>query len=32
MKNLVTCYIPSDEIVDWIYMEQEAEAQSLGLV
>ena len=32
MKNLVTGYIPSDEIVDWIYMEQEAEAQSLGLV
>ena len=27
MKQLVTGYTPSDEIVDWVYLEQEAEAQ-----
>ena len=31
MKKLVTGYTPSDEIVDWVHLEQEAEAQSLGL-
>jgi FlaA1/EpsC-like NDP-sugar epimerase len=32
MEKLVTGYTPSDEIVDWVYLEQEAEAQALGLV
>ncbi len=31
MEKLVTGYMPSDEIVDWVYLEQEAEAQALGL-
>lgn len=31
MKKLVTGYTPSDEIVDWVYMEQEADAMALGL-
>lgn len=31
MEKLVTGYVPSDEIVDWVYLEQEAEAQALGL-
>lgn len=31
MQQLVTGYTPSDEIVDWVYLEQEAEAQALGL-
>jgi FlaA1/EpsC-like NDP-sugar epimerase len=31
MEKLVTGYTPSDEIVDWVYLEQEAEAQGLGL-
>lgn len=31
MERLVTGYTPSDEIVDWVYLEQEAEAQALGL-
>ena len=31
MEKLVTGYAPSDEIVDWVYLEQEAEAQTLGL-
>lgn len=31
MKKLVSGYTPSDEIVDWVYLEQEAEAQTLGL-
>ncbi len=31
MQQLVSGYIPSDEIVDWVYLEQEAEAQALGL-
>ena len=31
MEKLVTGYTPSDEIVDWVYLEQEAEAQALGL-
>lgn len=31
MGKLVSGYIPSDEIVDWVYLEQEAEAQALGL-
>jgi len=26
MEKLVTGYTPSDEIVDWVYLEQEAEA------
>lgn len=31
MEKLVTGYTPSDEIVDWVYLEQEAETQALGL-
>ncbi len=31
MEELVAGYAPSDEIVDWIYLEQGAEAQALGL-
>jgi FlaA1/EpsC-like NDP-sugar epimerase len=31
MQQLVYGYAPSDEIVDWVYLEQEAEAQALGL-
>ena len=30
MQQLVTGFTPSDEIVDWVYLEQEAEAQALG--
>ncbi len=30
MQQLVAGYTPSDEIVDWVYLEQEAEAQALG--
>ena len=29
MVELVSGYVPNDEIVDWIYLEQEAEAQAL---
>lgn len=31
LRQLVTGYTPCDEIVDWVYLEQEAEAQALGL-
>ncbi len=31
MKQLVAGYVPSDEIVDWVYLEQEDEAEKLGL-
>jgi hypothetical protein len=31
MQQLVAGYTPSDDIVDWVYMEQEAEAQDLGV-
>lgn len=31
MEKLVSGYTPSDEIVDWVYLEQEAEAQAPGL-
>ena len=31
MEKLVAGYTPSDEIVDWVYLEQEAEAHALGL-
>ena len=31
MQQLVAGYTPSDSIVDWVYLEQEAEAQVLGL-
>ncbi len=31
MEKLVTGYTPNDEIVDWVYLEQEAEAHALGL-
>ena len=31
MEKLVAGYTPNDEIVDWVYLEQEAEAQALGL-
>ena len=30
MQQLVPGYTPDDEIVDWVYMEQEAEAQALS--
>jgi uncharacterized protein YehS (DUF1456 family) len=30
MQQLVSGYTPDDEIVDWVYMEQEAEAQALS--
>ena len=30
MQQLVAGYTPSDDIVDWVYLEQEAEAQALG--
>jgi FlaA1/EpsC-like NDP-sugar epimerase len=30
MKQLVSGYIPSNDIVDWVYLEQEDEAQKLG--
>jgi len=29
MQQLVVGYTPSDDIVDWVYLEQEAEAQTL---
>ncbi len=31
MQQLVAGYIPRDDIVDWVYLEQEAEAQALGV-
>ncbi len=31
MAKLVTGYTPSDEIVDWVYLEQEAEARAIGV-
>lgn len=30
MQQLVAGYIPTDNIVDWVYLEQEAEAQAMG--
>jgi hypothetical protein len=27
----VSGYVPNDTIVDWVYMEQEAEARAMGL-
>ena len=30
MKTLVTGYAPNSEIVDWVYLKQEAEASALG--
>ena len=30
MQQLVAGYTPSDEIVDWVHLEREAEAQALG--
>jgi FlaA1/EpsC-like NDP-sugar epimerase len=30
MQQLVAGYVPNDEIVDWVYLEQEAEAGKLG--
>lgn len=30
MQQMVPDYTPSEEIVDWVYLEQEAEAQALG--
>ena len=32
MERLVSGYVPSDEIVDWVYLEQEAEAGSLSSI
>jgi FlaA1/EpsC-like NDP-sugar epimerase len=31
MQQLVSGYVPSDDIVDWVYLAQEAEAQALGV-
>ena len=31
MKQMVSGYSPSNDIVDWVYLEQEDEAQKLGL-
>ena len=31
IQELVSGYVPSNEIVDWVYLEQEAEAEKLGL-
>jgi len=31
MEKLVVGYSPSDEIVDWVYLEQTAEAKAMGL-
>ena len=31
LKKIVTGYIPNHKIVDWIYLEQEAETRDLGL-
>jgi FlaA1/EpsC-like NDP-sugar epimerase len=31
MEKLVVGYTPNDEIVDWVYLEQESEAKRLGL-
>ena len=31
MQQLVAGYTPSDDLVDWVYLEQEAEAQALGM-
>jgi len=31
MQQLVAGYTPDDDIVDWVYLEQEAEAQALGV-
>jgi FlaA1/EpsC-like NDP-sugar epimerase len=31
MEKLVTGYKPNDEIVDWVYLEQGAEAEAMGL-
>ena len=31
MDKLVAGYTPSDEIVDWVYLEQESEAKQLRL-
>jgi FlaA1/EpsC-like NDP-sugar epimerase len=30
MGKLVTGYTPSDEIVDWVYLEQEAESMAMA--
>lgn len=30
MQQLVAGYIPSDDIVDWVYLEQEAEAKAIA--
>ena len=32
LKKLVTGYTPSNEIVDWVYLEQEAETHAFGCV
>lgn len=32
LQQLVAGYTPSDDIVDWVYLEQEAEAQAMGVV
>jgi len=31
LEKLISGYTPSDDIVDWVYLEQEAEADTLGL-
>jgi hypothetical protein len=30
MQQMVSGYQPSDEIVDWVYLEQEADLQAAG--
>ena len=30
MQQLVEGYIPSDDIVDWVYLEQEAESMAIA--
>jgi hypothetical protein len=32
MQQLVAGYTPSDAIVDWVYMEQEAEALAMNSI
>jgi hypothetical protein len=30
LQQLVAGYVPNGEIVDWVYLEQEAEAKAVG--
>ncbi len=31
MEKIVTGYVPSEAIVDWVYLEQAAESEAIGL-